>query len=146
MGTGGVASSGGSPSTGGATGTGGGAGGTTTGTGGQTTPDAGTGLPDSSRDLASQPDSAPDRGAAEVARDGATVADTSGGTVGEVPLDPTLLTNCSGSSPILCAIPVANGNYNVTVELGSPTASATTRVLAETRRIVLQPASTAAGS
>jgi lysophospholipase L1-like esterase len=63
-----------------------------------------------------------------------------------VPLDPTLLAKCTGTNPIKCDLPFANGNYKVTVELGSATASATTRVLAETRRIVLQPTTTAAGA
>jgi lysophospholipase L1-like esterase len=56
------------------------------------------------------------------------------------------LAKCTGSNPIKCDLPFANGNYKVTVELGSATASATTRVLAETRRIVLQPTTTAAGA
>jgi lysophospholipase L1-like esterase len=56
------------------------------------------------------------------------------------------LAKCTGTNPIKCDLPFANGNYKVTVELGSATASATTRVLAETRRIVLQPTTTAAGA
>ena len=44
---------------------------------------------------------------------------SSGTTVGEVPLDASLMSRCTGSNPIRCTIPVAsNGNYNVTVELG----------------------------
>jgi lysophospholipase L1-like esterase len=137
--TGGVAGTGGTPSTGGVVGSGG----TATGTGGQTMPDAGTSTPDGAKDLVSSPDSAPDRPAA----DATTVPDSSGGGPGgEVPLDPTLLAKCTGTNPIKCDLPFANGNYKVTVELGSATASATTRVLAETRRIVLQPTTTAAGA
>jgi lysophospholipase L1-like esterase len=63
----------------------------------------------------------------------------------EVPLNPALLSYCSGSNPISCAIPVPqNGDFNVTVELGGATA-ATTRVQAETLRIELQPTTTPAG-
>ena len=135
IGSGGVASTGGGTRTGGTTGTGGGSGsgGTTTGTGGQTTSDAGTSSPDGAR-----PDSA---GAGGTGGAGGTA-----GTGGDVPLDPTLLAKCTGTNPIKCDLPFANGNYKVTVELGSATASATTRVLAETRRIVLQPTTTAAGA
>jgi lysophospholipase L1-like esterase len=123
---GGLANTGGAARTGGTTGTGGGvgSGGTTTGTGGQTTSDAGTSMQDGA---------GPDSSGA-------------GGTGGDVPLDPTLLAKCTGTNPIKCDLPFANGNYKVTVELGSATASATTRVLAETRRIVLQPTATAAGA
>jgi lysophospholipase L1-like esterase len=64
----------------------------------------------------------------------------------EAPLDPTLLSYCSGSNPISCAIPVPqNGDFNVTVELGRATAAATTRVQAETLRIELQPTATVSG-
>ena len=69
-----------------------------------------------------------------------------GGSTAGVPLDPTLLAKCTGTNPINCAFSAPNGNYTVTVELGSATAAATTRVRAETRRIVLQPTNTAAGA
>lgn len=62
-----------------------------------------------------------------------------------VPLDPAMLASCTGTSPITCAINVPNGNYDVTVDLGSATAAATTRVQAELLRIELQPTATAAG-
>jgi len=69
-----------------------------------------------------------------------------GGAVSSVPLDPSLLSRCTGSNPITCTIPVpANGNYNVTVELGSSTASSTSRVQAELYRIVVPPVTLAAG-
>jgi lysophospholipase L1-like esterase len=97
-------------------------------------------------------------GASGIADSGATVdgnSDTGGGhdagTVlgtsgdGGVPLDPTLLGDCTGTSPITCAIPAPNGNYDVTVSLGSATAAATTRAQAELFRIELQPAATTAG-
>jgi len=63
-----------------------------------------------------------------------------------VPLDPTLLPKCTGTNPIVCAFAAPDGNYDVTVQLGSATAASTTRVEAETRRIVLQPTSVAAGA
>jgi lysophospholipase L1-like esterase len=67
--------------------------------------------------------------------------------VSAVPLDPSLLSRCTGSNPITCTIPVpANGNYNVTVELGSATASSTSRVQAELYRIVVPPVTLTAGT
>jgi lysophospholipase L1-like esterase len=70
-----------------------------------------------------------------------------GGAVGAVPLDATLLAKCSGMSPILCTIPVPdNGNYTVTVELGSASAASKSRVQAETYRIVIPELSLDAGS
>jgi lysophospholipase L1-like esterase len=68
------------------------------------------------------------------------------GADGGVPLNASLLADCTGTSPVVCAIDVPNGDYNVTVELGSATASATTRVQAETLRIELQPTETGAGT
>ncbi|HEY5088413.1 MAG TPA: GDSL-type esterase/lipase family protein [Polyangia bacterium] len=77
-----------------------------------------------------------------------TTGTGTGGSAGmAVPLDPSLLSYCTGTNPIVCAIPVpANGNYNVTVELGSATKAAATRVQAELLRIELQPTATAAGA
>jgi lysophospholipase L1-like esterase len=67
--------------------------------------------------------------------------------VSAVPLDPSLLSRCTGSNPITCTIPVpANGNFNVTVELGSSTAASTSRVQAELYRIVVPPVTLAAGA
>jgi lysophospholipase L1-like esterase len=78
---------------------------------------------------------------------GATGGGGSGGSAGgggsggvapasEVPLDPALLSKCTGTMPIVCAFDVpADGNYTVTVELGSPTASTSSRVQAEEHRI-----------
>lgn len=69
------------------------------------------------------------------------------GTAPEVPLDPALLERCTGSNPIKCTISVpANGNYNVTVELGSPEAASTSQVQAELYRIVVPTLSLAAGA
>lgn len=69
------------------------------------------------------------------------------GAVPPVPLDPSLLTRCTGSNPIQCTIPVpANGNYNVTVELGSDHAASTSRVQAELYRIVVPPLMLPAGA
>ena len=71
----------------------------------------------------------------------------SGGAGGAVALDPALLSKCTGTNPILCTLPVASdGNYTVTVELGSSSAASSSRVQAETYRIVVPPTSLAAGS
>jgi lysophospholipase L1-like esterase len=51
---------------------------------------------------------------------------------------------CSSDKPFFLSIPVAEGNYRVTVELGSPTDSVTT-VRAEARRLMLEKIATAAG-
>jgi len=68
------------------------------------------------------------------------------GTAGAVPLDPTLLSRCSGTNPIRCTIPVAaNGDYTVTVELGDPAAASSSRVQAELLRVVVPTLSLAAG-
>lgn len=62
-----------------------------------------------------------------------------------VPLDAELLSRCIGTDPIVCSIEVPNGNYQVTVELGSETEPGSTRVQAELYRIVVPTASTQAG-
>jgi lysophospholipase L1-like esterase len=68
------------------------------------------------------------------------------GASGAVPLDPTLLSRCSGTNPIRCTIPVAaNGDYAVTVELGDPAAASSSRVQAELLRVVVPTLSLAAG-
>jgi lysophospholipase L1-like esterase len=68
------------------------------------------------------------------------------GMVGAVPLDPALMSRCTGSNPVRCTIPVpANGNYNVTVELGNAQASSTSQVEAELSRIVVPTVKLAAG-
>jgi lysophospholipase L1-like esterase len=64
-----------------------------------------------------------------------------------VPLDPSLLAKCTGTSPVLCTLAVpADGNYTVTVELGSATAASSSRVQAETYRIVVPETPLPAGS
>jgi lysophospholipase L1-like esterase len=65
---------------------------------------------------------------------------------GGVPLNPATLSSCTGTSPIACAINVPNGNYDVTVDLGSANAAANTRVQAELLRIELQTTATASGT
>lgn len=84
---------------------------------------------------------------------GGTAVGTGGGggateiPVGAVPLDASLLPKCVGSSPVLCTIPVpADGNYTVTVELGSASAASSSRVQAETYRIVVPEMPLSAGS
>lgn len=70
-----------------------------------------------------------------------------GGSAVSVPLDPSLMSRCTGTKPITCTIPVpADGNYNVTVELGSASAASTSRVQAELYRIVVAPVTLAAGA
>jgi len=62
-----------------------------------------------------------------------------------VPLDPALLSKCTGTMPIVCTFPVpANGNYTVTVELGGAAASRS-RVQAEEHRISVPTVQIAAG-
>jgi lysophospholipase L1-like esterase len=69
------------------------------------------------------------------------------GTVPAVPLDPALRERCTGSNPITCTIVVpANGNYHVTVELGSPQVASTSQIQAELYRIVVPPVALAAGA
>lgn len=72
----------------------------------------------------------------------------SGGIAGgdvAVPLDPSLLSKCTGTAPITCAIPVPNGNHTVSVELGDATAASTSRVQSELFRISVPQTQLAAG-
>lgn len=70
----------------------------------------------------------------------------SGTIVTPVPLDPALMSKCTGSKPIKCTFPVpADGNYNVTVELGSATAASTSQIEVELGRIAVQAVKLAAG-
>ncbi len=72
---------------------------------------------------------------------------TGGSIVSPVPLDPALMSRCTGSKPIKCTIPVpADGNYNVTVELGSAQAASSSQIEAELARIVVPTVKTAAGA
>lgn len=52
---------------------------------------------------------------------------------------------CSGTSPIRCHFNVAPGNYQVTVDLGSPDKAANTSMSVEARRQVLSAVATGAG-
>jgi lysophospholipase L1-like esterase len=52
---------------------------------------------------------------------------------------------CSSDSPFLFSVAVPEGNYNVTVTLGDPSAVSHTTVKAESRRLMLENVSTAAG-
>jgi len=70
----------------------------------------------------------------------------SSGASGSVPLDPALLARCTGTAPITCAIPAANGNHDVSVELGSDTQAGSSWIQAETRRYELAETATAAGA
>lgn len=70
-----------------------------------------------------------------------------GGLVPPVPLDPALMSRCTGSKPIKCTFSVpADGNYNVTVELGSAQAASTSEIEAELGRIVVPTVKLAAGA
>src|SRR5947209_14091348 len=53
---------------------------------------------------------------------------------------------CSGSSPITCHYAVSPGNYDVTVSIGSATATGTTAMWVEARRLMLPTTSTPAGT
>lgn len=78
--------------------------------------------------------------------EGAAGASGAGGSTGEVPLDPALLSRCTGTNPIRCTIPVAtDGNYTVTVSLGNATAASVARVQAELYRIVVPELSLGTG-
>lgn len=68
------------------------------------------------------------------------------GGAGGVPLDPSLLSKCSGSNPIRCALDAPNGNHTVTVELGDPAAASSSRVQSELYRLTVPTASLAAGA
>jgi hypothetical protein len=69
------------------------------------------------------------------------------GLVSPVPLDPALMSRCTGSKPIKCTILVpANGNYNVTVELGSAQAASSSQIEAELARIVVPTVKLVAGA
>lgn len=49
-----------------------------------------------------------------------------------VPLDPALLSKCTGTNPIVCTFDAPNGNYDVTAEVGDSAQAATSRLSAET--------------
>jgi lysophospholipase L1-like esterase len=68
-----------------------------------------------------------------------------GGAAGSVPLDPALLRKCTAKSPIVCQLDAPNGNWDVTVDLGSDTTAGNTRVAAETRHYYGDARATAAG-
>jgi lysophospholipase L1-like esterase len=164
-GAGGGVGSGGTTSSGGTTGSGGapalGTGGAAVGTGGAAVTGSGGGTSATGGSAAGGRTAGGSTGGA-VATGGSSGGGTGGqagggasagsgggsvSTVGAVPLDASLLSRCSGSNPIKCTIPVpANGDYNVTVELGSAGAASTSRVLAELFRIVVPPVTLAAGT
>ncbi len=64
----------------------------------------------------------------------------------DVPLDPALLSKCTGTSPIVCALDAPNGNYDVTVEIGDASRAASSQVAAETRHYAGPALATAAGT
>jgi lysophospholipase L1-like esterase len=94
-------------------------------------------------------DASAGQAAGGTAAGGGSAGSATGGATGdrEVPLDPALLSKCIGTMPIVCTFDVpADGNYTVTVELGSPTASTSSRVQAEEHRISVPTTRLAAGS
>lgn len=71
---------------------------------------------------------------------------SNGGCGSPVAPDPTLLSSCTGTSPITCTLTAPNGNWDVTVELGDPTAAGSSRVSSETRHYENNETATAAGA
>jgi lysophospholipase L1-like esterase len=70
----------------------------------------------------------------------------SSGTAPSVPLDPALLSQCTGTKPIVCHLPAPDGNWDVTVDLGSDSVAGTSRVAAETRHVYGDARPTAIGA
>lgn len=68
------------------------------------------------------------------------------GSSTDVPLDPSLLAKCTGTSPIVCALGAPNGNYDVTVEVGDAASAASSQVAAETRHYAGPSVSTTPGT
>jgi lysophospholipase L1-like esterase len=66
--------------------------------------------------------------------------------IGSVPLDPALLQKCTGNSPIVCQLAAADGNWDVTLDLGSDTTPGSSRVAAETRHYFGEATATAVGA
>lgn len=74
-----------------------------------------------------------------------SVAGTGGTTPERAPLDPALLAKCSGSSPIVCQLEAPNGNYDVTLDLGSDDAPGSSLAEAEVRHAFAPERATAVG-
>ena len=101
------------------------------------------------------PASAGSAGAALAGQGGGGAGGTSGGANGagaagvtasdSVPLDPALLSKCTGTNPIVCAFDASNGNYDVTAEVGDLAQAATSRLSAETLHYQGPAVDTAAG-
>jgi lysophospholipase L1-like esterase len=70
----------------------------------------------------------------------------SGDSTVDVPLDPALLSKCSGTNPIVCKFDALNGNYDVTAEVGDAAVAATSRLSAETLHYQGPAVDTAAGT
>jgi len=68
------------------------------------------------------------------------------GQIGSVPIDPELRQRCTGVNPIVCHLDAADGNWDVTLDLGSDTTSGNSRVAAETRHYLGDASATAAGA
>lgn len=59
--------------------------------------------------------------------------------------DDSILDACTGNSPIVCTLDLPPGHYDVTVELGDRFEAASTRVEAESRRVMVDEVTTAPG-
>ncbi|MES1185791.1 MAG: hypothetical protein ABUL60_18405, partial [Myxococcales bacterium] len=70
----------------------------------------------------------------------------SAGSTGSVPIDPALRQKCTGTNPIVCHLDAPDGNWDVTVDLGSDTSAGNSRVAAETRHYFGDARATAAGA
>lgn len=64
---------------------------------------------------------------------------------GSPSIDAGLLDACDGQSPIVCTWDLPAGDYDVTVQLGSAEAAASTAVFAESRRFLVDTVNTDAG-
>ncbi len=69
-----------------------------------------------------------------------------GGAAPSVPLDAALLSKCSGAKPIVCHLDAADGNWDVTVDVGSDTVAGNSRVAAETRHVYGDTRATTVGA
>ena len=111
-----------------------------------------TGEAGSSAGAASQGGSSPEAGGGNGGSAGSAGAQPLGGTdaggaaAGGVPLDAALRSKCTGTSPIVCHLDAADGNWDVTLDLGSDTVAGNSRVAAETRHYYGDARDTAVGA
>lgn len=95
-------------------------------------------------------------GAGGAASGGSAAVAGNGGAGPVVPIDPELMSQCrtetaavcgttSGAACVMCTVDVANGNHDVTVEVGSATLAGASRVQSELYRISAPETATPAG-